>query len=209
MSAKKAAPVVDAKVSSSKDRHDWLEAATAWCSRALVKGGYEVPATVRVSVGFTGARIGMKAIGACWYPEASTDGHHEIFIGPHIKDPVEIVGVILHELVHVVAGKDAKHGKAFKDIAVAVGLTGKMTATTPGDDLRAIIETKFLVTHPYPSGSLDIYAQRPKQTTRLVKCDCETCGYTVRTTAKWLNVTPPVCPDLDCPDHGQPMKVHV
>lgn len=36
-----------------------------------------------------------------------------------------------------------------------------------------------------------------KQTTRLIKCVCGECGYTVRTTQKWLDVGAP-----HCPEHG-------
>lgn len=40
---------------------------------------------------------------------------------------------------------------------------------------------------------------RPKtQTTRLKKCQCTECGYTVRVTAKWLEVGAP-----HCPTHGE------
>jgi hypothetical protein len=35
---------------------------------------------------------------------------------------------------------------------------------------------------------------------RLLKCECEACGYTVRTACKWLEtVGPPLCPVVD---HG-------
>jgi hypothetical protein len=49
-------------------------------------------------------------------------------------------------------------------------------------------------------------SNRPKkQTTRLKKCECSTCGYTVRVTQKWLDEGPPHCPhhgamDTDCDD---------
>lgn len=34
-----------------------------------------------------------------------------------------------------------------------------------------------------------------KQGTRLLKCQCATCGYTVRVTRKWLGLAgPPICP---------------
>ena len=36
-----------------------------------------------------------------------------------------------------------------------------------------------------------------KQTTRLLKCQCDICGYTVRVTRKWLDIGAP-----HCPDHG-------
>ena len=34
----------------------------------------------------------------------------------------------------------------------------------------------------------------PKQTTRMLKCECPACGYTVRTTRKWLDIAVPTCP---------------
>ena len=41
---------------------------------------------------------------------------------------------------------------------------------------------------------------KPKQSTRLKKCECQECGYTVRVTQKWLDIGAP-----HCPEHG-PMK---
>lgn len=47
---------------------------------------------------------------------------------------------------------------------------------------------------------------KPKQSTRLKKAECSQCGYTVRVTARWLEVGPPHCPkhgamdvDVDIP----------
>ena len=47
-------------------------------------------------------------------------------------------------------------------------------------------------------------AAGPKpQGTRLLKCECAVCGYTARTTAKWLNGPgAPICPE-DGGTHGQ------
>lgn len=39
---------------------------------------------------------------------------------------------------------------------------------------------------------------KPKQSTRLKKCECGECGYTVRVTQKWLDVGAP-----HCPEHGE------
>jgi hypothetical protein len=45
---------------------------------------------------------------------------------------------------------------------------------------------------PYPAGFL---IDTPKQGTRMLKCDCSACGYTVRITRKWLDAAgPPICP---------------
>jgi hypothetical protein len=32
-----------------------------------------------------------------------------------------------------------------------------------------------------------------KQSTRMLKLECDECGYVVRTTQKWINVGVPVC----------------
>lgn len=40
-----------------------------------------------------------------------------------------------------------------------------------------------------------------KQKTRMLKCECATCGYTVRTARKWLELAgAPLCP---IEDHGR------
>lgn len=46
------------------------------------------------------------------------------------------------------------------------------------------------------------YSEKGPQTTRMRKCWCEKCGYTIRTTAKWLATGVPLCP---C--NGETMKV--
>lgn len=100
---------------TSAERHAWLEKAVEWVRPKFEAVGSPIPKNVRVSIGFTGSRMGQKAIGACWYPEAVSDGHAEIFIGPHTKGgPSEIVGVIIHELVHAAVGKEAGHKGPFK-----------------------------------------------------------------------------------------------
>ena len=35
---------------------------------------------------------------------------------------------------------------------------------------------------------------KPKQSTRMLKVLCPSCGYTLRTTARWLAVGFPTCP---------------
>lgn len=182
---------------SSIERHAWLETAKGWCERAIVKAGYTVPANTRISIGFAG-RAPKKTLGFCFHAAASSDGAREVFIGPHIQDPVEIVGVILHELIHASLPDGEGHGKNFGKAARALGLDGKLTATHPSDDLRAAIETKFLRANPYPAGTIDLgLSGLKKQTTRLLKVQCKECGYTVRTTARWLAEGVPSCPQGD------------
>ena len=72
-----------------------------------------------------------------------------------------------------------------------------MTATVPGDAFKAMIAPILEKLGEYPHAKLDA-STRKKQTTRLVKCHCVTCGYTVRTTSKWLALGAP-----HCPAHGE------
>ena len=44
-------------------------------------------------------------------------------------------------------------------------------------------------------------ASTPRQGTRMMKVVCGECGYTLRTTRRWLAVAVPVCPGSR--DHGE------
>jgi hypothetical protein len=84
---------------------------------------------------------------------------------------------------------------------MAIGLEGKMTATTEGESFKQGIAPILDAVGPYPHAKLSKTA-RPNQGTRLLKLQCPTCPYTVRITRKWLDeVGPP-----DCPEHGDSMK---
>jgi hypothetical protein len=172
-----------------------VEAVRPWFAEA----GVVVPA-VRISTGFTSKGLRSNRIGECWYPEATADGVPAIFVHPKLG-PGEVEHVIVHELVHAALGGEAKHGPAFKKLATALGLTGRMTATVPGPDFDVRLAALDLA--PYPHAVLrasgGTSSGPPKQSTRMLKVQCETdgCpaeGYTARTTQKWLDHGTPSCP---------------
>lgn len=188
----------------SLQRQHWLEGALVKLRQHFAGHGYNIPANVRVSIGWPhGSRSGksIESIGQCWYAVASTDGHYEIFISPSQKESLNIVDILAHELCHVVAGQEAKHGPKFKQVATTIGLTGKMTATVAGEQIKILVERIINAQGEYPAGALNVMRKGGKQTTRLLKCQCEECGYTVRITRKWVDeVGEPYCGDLS---HGQ------
>ena len=51
---------------------------------------------------------------------------NQIFLAPQLKNPVEYLGTLVHELVHAVDNCSSKHRAGFKKIAKDVGLTGPM-----------------------------------------------------------------------------------
>lgn len=197
-------------MSTSRDRHEWLESATAALRGLFDSKGYTVPDKVRVAWGWPSNRKGGR-IGECWYPPASADGHAEIFLSPEIGIParasaarklsatITILATLAHELVHATQGSEAAHGPVFKRCAVAIGLAGKMAATVAGPDFTEwatrMVEGGLGL---FPAGGLTPgigTAERKKQSTRLLKCACPACGYTARVTNKWIcDAGTPICP---------------
>lgn len=180
-------------------RQKWLCAAMDALKGRFESAGYTVPETIRVSIGFPkGGSGGDKTIGQCWAAEASGDEYNEMFISPELggkEAGPRIIGVIAHEMVHAVVGLKAGHKKPFRRCAEAIGLTGKMTATTESREFTAwainLIVDKI---GEYPAGAMTLVG-RKKQSTRLLKCQCETCGYLVRVTRKWVEEAgEPICP---------------
>jgi hypothetical protein len=97
-----------------------------------------------------------------------------------------------------------------------------MTQTPPGLDLTAEVITLAEALGPFGHARLDpttasvpapvppgvapapdpggkVHSGPGKQGTRLIKLTAACCGYTVRTTRKWVDEGYPLCP------HGQPM----
>lgn len=180
-------------------REAWLIAAVKSLTPILTATGAAVP-PVRVSVGFPGGRGRKNAvIGQCWAAEASSDGIAQVFISPTIVDGVQVLSTLLHELIHAVDGNHSGHRGAFAQIARAVGLQAPMTATTPGEALSARLTAVLDGLGAYPHAALKpgtTGAHKP-QGTRMLKVSCPVCGYTARTTQKWLDKGYPMCPDGD------------
>jgi hypothetical protein len=143
-------------------------------------------------------------MGECWDKAASGDKTFEIMLRPDLDDPQLIAAILAHELVHAAVGIKAGHGPAFRKVALAIGLEGKMKSTTAGAALAAKLAAMLKSVGPLPHAKLsfDGLTTRPKkQTSRLIKCECSTCGYVVRTARKWIEEKgAPICPTRG---HGQ------
>lgn len=183
-------------------REQWLNAAVALMTPLFKRKDYKVP-PVRVSCGWPSKAPLSKTkrrIGECWATEASSDGVSEIFISPYLDNLDEILGTLVHEVVHAVVGVAEKHNKVFGKCARAVGLEGKLTATNSGPELLEIQKEWAKELGKYPHAKLDLsMSPVKKQSTRMIKCECMECGYVARTSKKWLDeVGAP-----HCPKHGE------
>lgn len=182
------------------NREEWLISATGEVSTLLTAAtGDEMP-EVHVSVGWPskgGTSLRKRRVGECWRPETSEDGKSHIFLSPTIVDPVQLLGILIHELIHAWDKGEHAHRGPFIEAAKAVGLTPKWTATGVGDDLRVTLQGIADRLGEYPHSRLTPGVKEKSQTTRMLKLECPECGYVVRTTQKWLDVGVPSCPEGD------------
>jgi hypothetical protein len=198
-------------------REQWLCQIAEALLPVIEKQGFSKHPVVRVGVGFptTGAR--GKAIGECHDVSASRDSVYEIIISPKLDDSEEVAGVLAHELCHAYLqsafpDEHCGHGKKFKKLAVAIGLTGPMRSTIPGDAFTRFFKPVLAAIGEYPHGALGralpVIIGGPKpQPTRLKKVHCSTCSYTMRVTQKWIDTAVPKCPSPDCEMYGEEMEV--
>ena len=118
------------------NRESWLNRVAVGMAPLFEALGAPLPSRVRVAIGFTSCGAKGKAIGECWDNRCSGDGHFEIFIRPDLAYapdamPAQIAAILAHELVHAAVGIAAGHGRAFKRIALGLGLVGRCAPLLP------------------------------------------------------------------------------
>lgn len=177
---------------SHKSRENWLLDAVDIMRPWFEEHGAQVPEKVRVSVGFAKGQR-KSTIGVCYASRAAADGVHQIFMVPTMDEPVKVLATLMHELVHAWDDCKSGHRGEFRRVATALGLTGKMTATVPGDDLTLALQDVAGKLGEYPHARLNVDSI-PKQGTRMLKALCLGCGYTIRLTKKWAEMGLPTCP---------------
>lgn len=190
-------------------REEWLTAAIELYRPLIKAAGGDLDVNIKVSCGWPhtgGCRSKKRVLGECWSKKASADGKtFSVFISPFVADvdtPQGVLEVLGHELCHVADRCEHAHRAPFKKLSTGIGLEGSVTAQVAGPELLAQFKVWVQGLGPYPHVMLD-KEERPakKQSTRMIKLECETCGYTARTTRKWLDELGP----LHCPKHGEMM----
>jgi hypothetical protein len=180
-------------------REAWLMTAIEHMRPWFAEVGAELPEKIRVSTGWS-KRARKGSIGWTWVSSVAEDKVSNVFISPEVSESVKVLGILAHELVHVADDCQHGHGAEFKKIAVPLGLEGKMTATVAGEELSDQFEALVVIMGEYPHAKMLVGADGgktsgpKKQGTRMIKVECECCGYIVRTTQKWLDMGNPQCP---------------
>lgn len=189
---------------STTTREQWLgDAAIPLIDMIVELTSLSRPKNVQVSCGWPRLDRGGKVIGQCW-PTKTGNGAAQIFITPLLTDPVRVLDTLLHELIHAADDCEHRHSGPFTRAIRAVGLAGKPTSTyaAEGTDLHAELLGLAEALGPYPHQGLVPGARLVKpQKTRMLKYECDSCGYTLRTTRKWAEISIPICPNINCTDY--------
>jgi hypothetical protein len=177
-------------------REEWLLRMIGALRPAFHDIGHPIPNHVGVTCGWPSKRAFSKThrvIGECWHQTASADNAIEIFISPCLGESIEAAETLIHELVHASGWKG--HRGTFPRVAKAVGLIQPWRSTKAAPELQERLHALISIIGPYPHATLD-RSKMPhkKDTTRMQKVACGTCGYAIRTTAKWIAVGLPICP---------------
>lgn len=175
------------------NRESWLEAAVVEVSKLF---NFDIP-EVRVAAGWPsrgGTSLKKRVLGECWKPEVAEDGISQIFLNPMMDNPIDILATLAHELIHAWDKGEHNHKGPFIQAARNVGLTGPWTSTSAGPELCGELAAISERLGKYPHSKLTPSIERKVQTTRMIKVVAECCGYTVRTTQKWIDKGLPSCP---------------
>lgn len=181
-------------------REQWLTAGIE-ALRELVFAPHtiEIPA-YRVSVGWPGGK-GKKSnvVGQCWNTSQTEDGTAAIFLSPVVKDPVEALAIMVHEVIHAIDDCHSGHRGAFVKMFRLVGMTGKATQSAPGDELVEVLKGIANSLGKYPHSPIKkgqtSGAGEKKQSTRMLKimCSDQDCGCTARMAKSWIEKGLPTC----------------
>jgi len=172
-------------------REEWLGSAVEEVRALFGINGFPLPEKIRVTCGFASKGGRGKVVGEHWSPSASADATHEISVSPTIADPIEVLGILMHELCHSATLGDGHRGK-FPKATQSIWLEGKPTATTVGSKFKENFSSLIDSLGAYPHGALDARQHTP-QGTRLIKATCNSCDYTIRLTRKWASLGLPTC----------------
>jgi hypothetical protein len=172
-------------------REEWLIELVEKLRPMYEDAGLTIPA-VRVSCSWPSKSI-RKRLGECWHSTASADGSRQIFITPILVIGQDIAAIMCHELLHACLPDNVGHKAPFKQGMKKIGLEGKATATHANHELAERLNTICIALGEYPHAALHPNDQAKKQGTRMLKLLCLECGYTIRTTAKWLEQGLPTC----------------
>lgn len=187
-------------------REAWLNRLVEIFRPYFARLKYPLPEKIYISVGKPDR--GATTSGICYPAYLSDDGGTHIFVHPVISNPVRVAGLVAHELCHAALDCEGGHGREFKKLATAMGLTGKMTKTVEGPAFLMLMDGVPDRIGPYPHAALRSNSRKKTRDQRLIKVFCPLCRFCFWASAKWLKqITHPGCLNPTCDGYGDAMEI--
>jgi len=174
-------------------REEWLSRSLPALKSIILSAGGPDFAAPLISIGFPSRNALSKhkqRIGECWSKRCTDTGQPTIMVSPVIENVVEVLATLLHELVHASVGAECGHRGAFKRVATAAGLVGKMTATAASPTLAQALHDIAESIGSFPHVKLNAQAiedERKKQKTRMRLYECNKCNQKIRCASDTLS----------------------
>ena len=185
--------------SNIRTRDQWLTDFVVLARPYFSRAGKPLPERIRAAM-CPPHRARQRTIGLCWSDAVTEDNGREIWVTSAETDPVRVAGILVHELCHAALPHAVKHGKPFRLLAEALGLEGRMTATTEGARFKALWAPLLASLGPLPAArftagvAVDARVQR---TPRMKNASCPHCGFTAMVRLDQLELG-----RLECPQHA-------
>ncbi len=178
-------------------REDWLTASIASLRPIFSGHGITLPARIRATCGLPSTFTRSGTLAECWADSDSADGTHEIMISPTLADPAQVLAQLIGALAHAAPGAMSHTSNTYMEAAANLGLcpTGETWRQVQGaEDFPQAYAGVLSALGAYPHAPLNVGTKKT-QSTRMLKLTCPLCGYTLRTSGKWLATGLPVCHD--------------
>lgn len=206
-------------------REDWLLNIGGEVDSVFREAGYvEIP-PYKVSFGcnHNGVRHKKYEVAGFVYSEGlANDDVSQIYIAiQNQANSIDVIDTLIHEICHVIANRmnyEKKnkqrqgHGKIFQKLCKAVGLEiirnekGRIISTIAGPVLLEKIKKWIKIHGECPHSIIDL-TKLKKQGVRMIKCECPSCEYILRTSMTNIKKGIPLCPVQSCPNYCKKMIV--
>lgn len=135
------------------DRQAWLVRAVAPLREFARSQGLILPDRLAVRVGRPQLIDGVPARGECWPTASAPEAIPTVVVSDLLREPIEILGVLLHELIHTADDCASQHGTWFQTWSEHFGLLNS-PATIVGPGLKWRLRRLAWSIGPYPDSNV-------------------------------------------------------
>jgi hypothetical protein len=193
------------------NREAWLNRMAEMLRPWFREHGYRIHGQMTVTM----STMLTRRLGFCTAKTQNEKGEiSHIFVTAYedgqMSDPVEVAGVLVHEIIHALMPSGTVHGKAFAEACKALGLEKREKwNTTPMAGLRAHLTALVNALPPLPRHGLKTPYKGPRSGggNGTFKFQCDDCKTTMY--IKYTSLTKagtPCCWNAECDSMHEPME---